>query len=73
MNLKEKIDDIKESYSKIQEEYSNKYKEYLIEELERLGVYKVDVYSKSTGKRGVLNIIKENYGGNRLDGCFYSI
>ena len=62
MNLKEKIDDIKESYSKIQEEYSNKYKECLIEELERLGVYKVDVYSKSTGKRGVLNIIKEHYG-----------
>ena len=65
MNLKEKIDDINESYSKMCEEYSNKYKECLIEELERLGVYKVDVYSKSTGKRGVLNIIKEYYGNIR--------
>lgn len=63
MNLSEKIDDIKEFYSKMQEEYSNKYKEYLIEELERLGVYKVDVYSKSTGKRGVFNIIKGHYEG----------
>lgn len=62
MKLQEKIKDIKESYNKIREECSNKYRECLIEELEKLGVYKVDVYCKSTGKRGVLNIIKERYG-----------
>ena len=62
MSLKEKIDDIEKAYIKIQEKYSNKYKECLVEELERLGVYKVDVYSKSTGKRGVLSIVKEHFG-----------
>ena len=65
MDLQEKIKDIDESFSKTKEEYSNKYKECLIEELERLGVYKVDVYRKSSGKRGVLTLVKEHYADIR--------
>ena len=70
MNLKEKIDDVDESFSKMKEEYSNKYKECLIEELERLGVYKVDVYRKSSGKRGVLTLVREHYADIRWTVAF---
>lgn len=70
MNLKEKIDDVDESFCKMKEEYSNKYKECLIEELERLGVYKVDVYRKSSGKRGVLTLVREHYAAIRWTVAF---
>lgn len=70
MNLQEKIKDINESFSKMKEEYSNKYKECLIEELERLGVYNVDVYRKSSGKRGVLTLVREHYADIRWTVAF---
>jgi len=65
MSLKEKIEDVNKSFSKMKEEHSNKYKECLIEELERLGVYKVDVYRKSSCKRGVLTLIREHHADIR--------
>ena len=70
MSLKEKIEDVNKSFSKMKEEHSNKYKECLIEELERLGVYKVDVYRKSSGKRGVLTLIREHHADIRWTVAF---
>lgn len=70
MDLQEKIKDVNESFRKTKEEYSNKYKECLIEELERLGVYKVDVYRKSSGKRGVLTLVRKHHADIRWTVAF---